>query len=439
MRMGGLHTLIPTFVPRLSRVSPGRKDRPVPFSGEEGPSRGSGEKDLFSEAGYSIIRLVELLIERAHEARASDVHLDPRADCVCVRLRIDGVLQDACILPLSIHAEMISRIKILSGLRIDEHYGAQDGRFVLSCSAASVDVRVSVVPTYYGENAVLRLLSDSRQEFTLAGLGFTNRNRDAIERAIKKPYGMILATGPTGSGKTTSMYTLVKLLNEPGTSIVTLEDPIEYSIAGISQIQVNPKTGLTFGSGLRSILRQDPNVIMVGEIRDEETAGLAVNTALTGHRVLSTLHTNDAATTVARLLDMKVEQYLIASTVSIAVGQRLVRRICESCKVAHALDDAEAMSLSRLLPPEFLNVQPRFFRGSGCGACNGTGFHGRAGIHEVMEVAGAVREAILAKLPASEIRTIAIRAGMVPMMVDGIRKAARGITTVGEVLKTNYE
>ena len=397
-------------------------------------------EDIFTDAQRSIIRLVELLIERAHTARASDIHLDPRADSLRVRFRIDGVLSDAYTLPLSIHGEIISRIKILSGLRIDEHYGAQDGRFRLALSSgASVDVRVSIAPTYYGENAVLRLLSDAAEEFSLARLGFTARNRESIVRALERPYGMILATGPTGSGKTTSMYTLVKMLSDPSVSIVTLEDPIEYSIRGISQIQINPKTGLTFGNGLRSVLRQDPDIIMVGEIRDEETAGLAVNTALTGHRILSTLHTNDAATTIARLLDMGVEPYLIASTVSIAIGQRLVRRICGSCKNAHILDDAEIISLSRLLPREFLSTQPEFFRGEGCAACGGTGFYGRAGIHEVMEVNGALREAILGKLPASSIRAAALEEGMVPLMMDGFKKAAEGVTTIGEILKARYE
>jgi type IV pilus assembly protein PilB len=396
--------------------------------------------DIFLDAERSIIKLVELLIERAHESRASDVHINPHMDSLRVRFRIDGVLQPAHVLPTSIHSEIISRIKILSGLRIDEHYSAQDGRFRLSiASDISIDVRVSIVPTYYGENAILRLLSETAEEFSLTSLGFTSHNRDIIMRALEKPYGMILATGPTGSGKTTSMYTLVKMLNKPGVSIITLEDPIEYSMDGVNQIQINQKTGFTFGTGLRSILRQDPNIIMVGEIRDEETAGLAVNTALTGHRILSTLHTNDAATTVARLLDMGVEPYLIASTVSIAIGQRLVRRLCHLCKKAHILNDAEMMSLSNVLSSEFLQTKPRFFIGNGCDACGGTGFRGRAGIHEVLQVGNAVRAAILEKMPARTIRVLAIQDGMIPMMVDGFRKAAAGITSLEEVLRTHYE
>ncbi len=434
MKMGGLHT----FIPRSLR---GMKDISIPVSGGDIVSRAAiANGDIVADADRSVIRLVELIIERAHHARASDIHLDPRADGLYVRSRIDGVLEHTHLLPMVLHAEIISRIKILSGLRIDEHYGAQDGRFrSISAVGAYLDVRVSIVPTYYGENAVLRLLSDMAESFSLSGLGFTVRNRDMITRALARPYGMILATGPTGSGKTTTMYTLVKMLAEPGVSIVTLEDPIEYSMDGVSQIQINPKTGLTFGNGLRSVLRQDPNVIMVGEIRDEETAGLAVNTALTGHRVLSTVHTNDAPTTVTRLLDMDVEPYLIASTVSLVIGQRLVRRICDKCKTVHQLDDTEIMSLSKLMPPEYLRATPAFFQGAGCSACNGSGFWGRAGIHEVMEITDAVRAAIIAKKPAHEIKEVALGDSMIPIMVDGLRKAGRGITTITEVLKTRYE
>jgi type II secretory ATPase GspE/PulE/Tfp pilus assembly ATPase PilB-like protein len=285
----------------------------------------------------------------------------------------------------------------------------------------------------------LRLLSENAEEFSLESLDFTPENQDKILRAIQKPYGMILATGPTGSGKTTTLYTLVKMLNKPGISIITLEDPIEYSIPGINQIQVNSRTNLTFETGLRSMLRQDPNIIMVGEIRDIETAGLAVNTALTGHLVLSTLHTNDAATTLPRLLDMKVEPYLIASTVNIAIGQRLVRRICSQCKDSREMTKAEEKSLQEVLPAELLKTHTRVYFGRGCEKCLGSGYLGRAGIQEVMEIESAVREAILAKASASEIRRVAIAQGMVPMLEDGLRKAAKGVTTIEEVLRMRYE
>ena len=318
------------------------------------------------------------------------------------------------------HAEIISRLKILSGLRTDEHQAAQDGRFrTILPDGAAVDVRVSIVPVYYGENAVLRLLADQADDFTLETLDFTKENQEKIRRALAKPYGMILATGPTGSGKTTTLYTLVKMLHGPGISIITIEDPVEYAIHGINQIPVNARTGLSFATGLRSILRQDPNIIMVGEIRDVETAGLAVNTALTGHLLLSTLHTNDAPTTLPRLLDMKVEPYLIASTVNLVISQRLVRRICEGCKRVHEITEAEAASL--------------------CEACALTGYQGRVGIHEVVEITAPLREAILRKASAREFRTLAIEQGMVPILVDGFAKAAYGVTSLKEILRMRYD
>ncbi len=387
-----------------------------------------------------IIRFVEMMVNDAYIARSSDIHLDPRMSGVMVRFRVDGILQDIREMPRSIHSEVISRIKILCGLRTDAHQAAQDGRFRLALlSGGSVDVRASIVPTYYGENAVLRLLSDQAADFTLDALHFTPENQEKIVRAAKKPHGMILATGPTGSGKTTTLYTLVKMLNVPDISIITIEDPIEYSISGINQIQVNARTELTFANGLRSMLRQDPNIIMVGEIRDVETAGLAVNIALTGHLVLSTLHTNDAPTTLPRLLDMKVEPYLIASTVNIAIGQRLVRRICETCKKAHTLTHLERKSLEAAIRAEFLSRFSTFYSGSGCDTCNYTGYHGRIGVHEVLEIDQVIRDALLRKASAEEIRMLGVQQGMVPMIEDGFCKAAKGMTTIEEILRMRYE
>lgn len=398
------------------------------------------DKELSLGNKMSIIRLMDCLVECGQELRASDIHLDPEDKIVKARFRIDGVLQDLYELPKSLHEEIISRIKILAGLRTDEHQTAQDGRFRASLENGNqVDVRVSIVPTYYGENAVMRLLSDGASEFNLKSLGFSAENQKKILSAIKKPYGMILATGPTGSGKTTTLYTLVKMLNSRDSSIITIEDPIEYSVAGINQIQVNPRTGLTFANGLRSVLRQDPNIIMVGEIRDSETAGIAVNTALTGHLLLSTLHTNDAATTLPRLLDMKVEAYLIASTVNIAIGQRLIRRICEHCKTAKKITPAEIKSLSEIIPPEVFASHKVFYSGAGCEKCNNTGYQGRIGIHEVLLMDAKIREAILQKAQASEIRKIAIGQGMIPMIQDGFEKATFGITTIEEVLRMLHE
>lgn len=393
---------------------------------------------LLEPTGISVVALVDAIIFDAFLTRSSDVHLDPQDNGLAVRFRIDGILQHIALIPKSHHNEVISRIKILSALRTDEHQAAQDGRFRLSSADGTVDVRVSIAPTYYGENAVMRLLSDSAEEFTLEALGFSIQNAEKVRRAAQLPYGMILATGPTGSGKTTTLYTLVKMLNTPDSSIVTIEDPIEYSIGGINQIQVNPRTNLTFASGLRALLRQDPNIIMVGEIRDVETAGIAVNTALTGHLVLSTLHTNDAPTTLPRLLDMKVEPYLIASTVNLAIGQRLVRTICSACKQEYMLSEHERASLSATFPEKSLDTKI-FFQGSGCEACGGTGYRGRIGIQEVMELSQPLRDAILDKASAAHLRSIATAHGMIPMLEDGLEKARAGLTTLSEIIRMRYE
>ena len=388
----------------------------------------------------SMIKLIEAVVQAASDARASDIHLDPSLDGVHVRMRIDGVLHEECVFPLSIHNEAIARLKILSSMRTDEHQAAQDGRFrMMLMDERNVDIRLSIIPTYYGENAVMRLLADQSEEYTLASLGFTKENQEKIMRAIRQPHGMILATGPTGSGKTTTLYTLVKMLKVPGVSIITIEDPVEYSIEGINQIQVNQRSDLTFANGLRSMLRQDPNIIMVGEIRDVETAGLAVNTALTGHLVLSTLHTNDAPTTLPRLLDMKVEPYLIASTVNIAISQRLLRKICPHCKSLKKLTLAEEMSLSQIMPTDLLMQHADFYHGRGCERCGDTGYHGRIGIHEVIVLDAALRDAILRKASANELRDIAIAHGMTPIVMDGFYKAAAGVTTIDEVLRMRYE
>ncbi len=398
------------------------------------------KKELEQGSNISIINIVNHLIEDAHNHRASDIHIDPQQDDVQVRFRVDGILQDVHVFPRSIHNEIISRVKIISNLRTDEHNAAQDGRFRTTLTDGSVvDVRVSIAPTFHGEDVVMRLLSDKAEEFALESLGFSPGNQKKILRAIKRPHGMILATGPTGSGKTTTLYTLIKILNVRGSSIITIEDPIEYAIKGIIQIQANPRTGLTFANGLRSILRQDPNIIMVGEIRDAETAGIAVNTALTGHLLLSTIHTNDAATTLPRLLDMKLEPYLIASTVNLAIGQRLIRKICTSCKKEKKMTGAEIKSLEEILPKHLLKKCAKFFEGKGCEKCVQSGYQGRIGIHEVLVVDAAVREAVLRKVSADEIKAVAVAQGMVPILEDGLEKVCAGITTVEEVLRVLHE
>jgi len=386
------------------------------------------------------VALVDALIERAHELRASDIHIDPHRSELRVRLRIDGVLQDGPTLPKHIHSEVISRIKVLAGMRTDEHQATQDGRFRHTFTDGDVlDLRVSIAPTYHGENVVLRLLSDKAAGYTLQALGFSKADCDAIIAAIKRPHGMILSTGPTGSGKTTTLYTLLQMLNTKDVSIVTIEDPIEYAVEGVEQIQVNPRAHLTFGSGLRSILRQDPNIIMVGEIRDQETAHIAVNTALTGHLLLSTLHTNDAATTLPRMLDMGIDAYLVASTINIAIGQRLVRRICQECKQEVVANKSVEATLAEVPLKEPVKEGDVFYRGKGCSDCNGSGYSGRLCISEVLVGSPKVRDAILRKASAGELRTLAIKQGMTTMLEDGFAKARAGLTTVEEVLRVVHE
>jgi len=395
-----------------------------------------------SADSISVVSLVDLFIEYAYSSNASDVHVHPAADGVRVRFRIDGLLRDVFPkekITKDLHQELISRIKVISGLRTDEHSLPQDGRFrVKLANAEEVDVRVSIMPTYHGENAVMRILAESRG-FDVKSLGFSPKDEEKVRHAIRKPYGMILAAGPTSSGKTTTLYTFLKELNHPESSIITIEDPLEYSLEGTTQIQVDDKTGLTFASGLRSILRQDPNTVMVGEIRDEETAAIAVNAALTGHLVLSTLHTNDSATTFPRLIDMGVQPFLVASTVNIAVGQRLVRKICEFCKAERVLTDAEVVSLAEIFPKDTLLKTKKFFKGEGCDKCSGTGYEGRVGIREVLEVTNDIRQLILRRASSQEIAEAAVKAGMTTMLMDGIQKAAKGMTTIEEVLRIIHE
>lgn len=403
---------------------------------KEGKVRGELEKS----DSISIISLVDALIEEAQAMRASDIHIDPTDKELQVRMRIDGVLQDIYSLPKEIQSEIVSRIKVLAGLRTDEHQNPQDGRFrVIFEGKGPVDVRVSIVPVYYGENVVLRLLTERSDTLSLEILGLRQSDRKKIESAIYKPYGMILATGPTGSGKTTTLYTILKILNTREVSIVTIEDPIEYAIEGINQIQVNSQTKLSFANGLRSVLRQDPDIIMVGEIRDPETANLAVNTALTGHLMLSTLHTNDAVTTLPRLLDLGLEAYLITNTVNIVIGQRLVRKICEKCKETRKLTESERRSISELGSFTENNIPEVVYHGKGCDECLGSGFRGRVGIYEVMVIDDMIREAMLTKSSAAHIKKLAVQRGMSSMVEDGYEKALVGITTLEEVLRVIHE
>jgi len=389
----------------------------------------------------SIVNLVNLFVKYAYVARASDVHLDPSPDKIRVRFRIDGMLHDIfdkIYITKSLHQEIISRIKVMSGLRTDEHFLPQDGRFKTEPDGiGAIDVRVSIMPTYHGENAVLRLLAET-QTFTLEDLGFSPDELKKVERAIRKPYGMILANGPTGSGKSTTLYTILKKLNVPETSIITVEDPIEYSLEGITQVQADARVGLTFANGLRSILRQDPNVIMVGEIRDQETASIAVNAALTGHLLLSTLHTNDSATTFPRLMDMGVPPFLIASTINVAMGQRLIRTICQDCKKERSMTASEMDSLKEMIP-ELKNKRPTFYIGGGCAKCGEMGYKGRTGIREVIEVNTEIRDLIMNRGNSQQIKDAAVKNGMTTMLQNGLQKALEGQTSIEEVLRIIHE
>ncbi|TSC76836.1 MAG: type IV pilus assembly protein PilB [Parcubacteria group bacterium Gr01-1014_31] len=400
------------------------------------------KEQAVEQAEATVVRIVEQLLAYAYENKASDLHLEPQRDALVVRFRIDGVLHEVVALPKAIEPQIVSRIKVLSKLRTDEHAAAQDGKFRFSVPEEQVDVRVSILPVTAGEKVVLRLLSSKQREFSLEDLGFGAGDLKKVKLAFNKPYGMILSTGPTGCGKTTTLYAILQILNSREINISTIEDPVEYEIAGVNQIQVNAKTNLTFAAGLRSILRQDPDVIMVGEIRDEEAAGIAVNAAMTGHLVLSTLHTNDAATSLPRLLDMQVEPFLISSTVNVIVAQRLVRRICSQCLVSY---QAKRKELGATLSPALVTrhfgnrASVRLYKGKGCQVCGGTGYHGRVGIFEVLEVTEAVRRLIMERANADIIKAEAVKEGMTTMLDDGLAKAVQGATTIEEVLRATRE
>jgi len=393
----------------------------------------------------SIVDIVQNLIIFGFLNRASDIHFQPREKYLIVRYRIDGITHNIFNIPKELHEEIITRIKIVSNLRIDEHFAAQDGRFRFYLEDENLsffDVRVSIMPTYYGENAILRLLVNPGKKFNLENLGLSERDLNEIKKAISRPYGMILATGPTGSGKTTMLYTILNELNKEGVHIITIEDPIEYAIEGVTQIQVNPQTNLTFGKGLRAILRQDPDIIMVGEIRDTETAEIAVNAALTGHLLLSTLHTNDAPSAAIRLIELGVEPYLITSTVNAIIGQRLIRTICNYCKKQRKLTPKEKESVLQLVHEKnrekFENLEVVSY-GEGCKNCNNTGYMGRTGIYEVLTLNEELRDLILTKSSSTELKEKAIELGMTTMLEDGLSKVLQELTTIEEVLRVTHE
>lgn len=366
--------------------------------------------------------------------KASDIHIEPEETDLRIRFRIDGVLSDVIKMPLELQPAIISRIKILSRLKIDEQRVPQDGRFDVKTQGHEIDLRVSTLPTVRGEKAALRLLDKTRSIYSFQELGITGRNLTVLEENIKKPFGVILATGPTGSGKSTTLYSILQKVSSPAINVITLEDPVEYEIPGVNQCQVKPKIGFSFAEGLRSVLRQDPNIIMVGEIRDSETAGMATHAALTGHLVLTTLHTNDAAGALPRLINMGIEPFLITSSINVIIGQRLVRKICQKCK--HEIQVPEAMcgEIDKQLESFKLPKPYHFFQGQGCSECN-QGYSGRIGIYEVLTMSEEIENLAIKKRPASEILTAAINEGMVTMKQDGLLKAVDGLTTISEVLR----
>lgn len=416
-----------------------------------------------------IAQTVNLLLEYAIRSQASDIHIEPREEHVQVRYRIDGVLKEVNRLPKNVLGALVSRIKILSNLKIDERRVPQDGRFKIKVAGKQYALRVSTLPITDGEKVVMRILDESNRAITLKQLGYWGHSLRTINEAIIQPNGMVLVTGPTGSGKSTSLFSILSKLNTPDVNISTIEDPVEYKIPGVNQTQTNVKAGMTFASGLRALLRQDPNIIMVGEIRDGETANLGVQAALTGHLVFSTLHTNNAATTLPRLLDMEIEPFLIASTVKAVVGQRLVRRLCASCRESYQPDTQEIDAITKLfslregqafidihkleleaieqevggdLPPATTEQTiTQLFRASpeGCNECNSTGYKGRIGIYEVLGNSIAVQKLIVANATSNEIQDQAIKDGMNTMQADGLVKALRGDTTVEEVLRATRE
>ena len=388
-----------------------------------------------------VIKIVDAIINAAYREKSSDIHIEVQEKDSLVRFRIDGILHDVLHLPKNLHDRIITRIKVLSNLRTDEHLAAQDGKMRAIIGDDNLDIRVSILPIVEGEKAVLRLLSSKNQDYSLMDLGMTRADLDKVSGAFSKSYGMILSTGPTGSGKTTSIYSILKILNRRERNITTIEDPVEYRILGANQVQVNTKTNLTFANGLRSILRQDPNIIFVGEIRDNETASIAVNAALTGHLVFSTLHTNDAATAIPRLSDMKVEPFLVASTVNVIIAQRLVRKICQFCKnPTLALRDSLLSEVSdkKLIDKYFPNSgenEVTVYQGKGCKQCHFTGYSGRIGVFEVLAITKKIRELITKKADSDIILEAAIAEGMNTMLSDGLSKVAQGLTTLEEVLR----
>lgn len=392
---------------------------------------------------FPIVAIVDNLIAYALSTRASDIHLEILEDTLLVRYRVDGVLREIMRLSKEVHPSLVARIKLLSGLKLDEHSRPQDGRFREQISKEYVDLRIAIIPTFFGEKVEMRLLASTQRPLSFEEVGMSERDIKILKENIKKTYGMILVSGPTGSGKTTTLYSILNILNKPEVNICTVEDPIEYNIKYINQTQINPQAGITFASALRALLRQDPNIILVGEIRDEETADISVNAALTGHLVLSTVHTNDAPTVVPRLLDMKVPPFLIAAVVNLAMAQRLVGKICVDCIESYTPEGSLSELIKRQL--EDLGVKDYklsklLYRGKGCNNCGHTGLKGRLGIFEILNFTEEIRKfAVSHDFSLDGLRMLARKNGMITMFEDGLRKVSLGLTTIEEILRVIRE
>lgn len=423
---------------------------------EAGKEQNTDEDLKKLAANLPVVRVVDTLLEYAIFEDASDIHIEPEEKEVNVRYRIDGILRNVMVLPKTIQTGIIARIKILANLKVDEHRLPQDGRFKINNNNKELKVsfRVSIIPTFDGEKIVMRLLREKSQVLTLEQLGFQASALETIKKNIAKPHGMTLVTGPTGSGKTTTLYTVLNILNTPEVNISTIEDPIEYRMPHVNQSQVNSKIGFTFAAGLRAFLRQDPDIIMVGEIRDQETAEIAIHAAMTGHLVLSTLHTNDAVNSLPRLSDMGVPSFLVATTTNLIIAQRLVRKICPNCIQSYNLekrmiDDLKKQfnvdSIIKTMLREKIIADAKgiesllFYRGKGCKQCNDTGYKGRIGIYETLEITPKISEMILKKATEAEIKVAALENNMITMVEDGFIKAKNGITTIEEIMRVTKE
>ena len=442
------------FALRLYRDDLNEELKKVGFSAKKKNYKSDELKKVAEEV--PIINVVKSILEHAIFQEASDIHIEPTEHDVLVRYRVDGVLRSVMHLPKHVQSGITARIKILANLKIDEHMIPQDGRFKIQVGEDDLAFRVSIMPVYDGEKIVMRVLHEGQKPLSLDQLGFLPGPKALVQSAIEKPHGMVLVTGPTGSGKTTTLYSVLGILNQPDVNIGTIEDPIEYHVEGINQSQINPRVGFTFAGGLRAFLRQDPDIIMVGEIRDQETAEIAMHAAMTGHLVLSTLHTNDAPTTLPRLMDMDIPPFLVAFTTNIIIAQRLVRRLCEHCRAPFTLDEPAVKELTKLVASERVLAlfeqhkikmkaaekelaSMEFFKSVGCRRCGDSGYKGRVGIYEVLDIDDGMEELINNRATAQQMHEYASEKGMITMLQDGIIKAKQGITTIEEVLRVTRE